>query len=90
MSVHVFDADTALKDLGGDASGARRFEASMSRRWWIVRGPNGGYVAAVLLRAMTAAVDDAARAARSDDSLPRLPAKGRARSRRASNARDAR
>jgi acyl-CoA thioesterase len=65
MSMHVFDADTLVKDLGGDASGVRRFEASMSRRWWIVRGPNGGYVAAVLLRAMTAAVDDAARAVRS-------------------------
>src|SRR3954447_9589222 len=26
----------------------------MDRGWWIVRGPNGGYVAAILVRAMEA------------------------------------
>lgn len=56
----VFDTDTAVRSLGGG-----RFEATMSRRWWIVRGPNGGYVAAVLLRALTQAVGDPARAPRS-------------------------
>ncbi len=65
MSTHVFDLDTALKDFGVGTGGTRRFEASMSRRWWIVRGPNGGYVAAVVLRAMTLAVDDPRRAVRS-------------------------
>jgi len=30
----------------------------MSKDWWILRGPNGGYVAAVLLRALTEAVGD--------------------------------
>lgn len=41
------------------------FEGRMDRGWWIVRGPNGGYVAAVLLRALTAALGDPARAPRS-------------------------
>ena len=37
----------------------------MDPGWWIVRGPNGGYLAAVLLRAFAQAVNDPARAARS-------------------------
>ena len=45
-----FDADTAVVPLGGG-----RFGACMDRGWWIERGPNGGYVAAVILRALTAA-----------------------------------
>jgi acyl-CoA thioesterase len=46
-ALHGFDADTAVEDLGGG-----RFGARMSERWWVERGPNGGYVAAVLLRAI--------------------------------------
>jgi acyl-CoA thioesterase len=45
-----FDADTAVEALGGG-----RFGATMSERWWVGRGPNGGYVAAVILRAIQAA-----------------------------------
>ena len=37
----------------------------MDRGWWIERGPNGGYVAAVILRALTMAVDDRGRSPRS-------------------------
>jgi acyl-CoA thioesterase len=37
----------------------------MARNWWVVRGPNGGYLAAVLLRALGVAVDDPERAPRS-------------------------
>ncbi len=37
----------------------------MSPEWWVVRGPHGGYVAAVMLRAMTAVLDDASRSIRS-------------------------
>ncbi|HWA55540.1 MAG TPA: thioesterase family protein [Solirubrobacterales bacterium] len=48
---HPFDIDTAVEDLGGG-----RFGAEMSERWWVERGPNGGYVAAVVLRAIQAAV----------------------------------
>jgi acyl-CoA thioesterase len=44
-----FEADTAVVDLGGG-----RFGAEMSERWWVGRGPNGGYVAAVILRAIQA------------------------------------
>ena len=37
----------------------------MSPGWWIERGPNGGYVAAVVLRALATAVDDPTRTPRS-------------------------
>ena len=33
--------------------------------WWVVRGPHGGYLAAMILRAMTARLDDPARPPRS-------------------------
>lgn len=41
------------------------FEATMSRDWWVLRGPHGGYLAAVLLRALTAGLGDGSRAVRS-------------------------
>jgi acyl-CoA thioesterase len=49
MAVHHFDADTAIQSLGDG-----RFAAEMSERWWVGNGPNGGYVAAVILRAIEA------------------------------------
>jgi acyl-CoA thioesterase len=49
ISLPGFEADTAIEDLGGG-----RFGAEMSERWWVGRGPNGGYVAAVILRAIQA------------------------------------
>lgn len=55
-----FDRDTAVMTLGDGAYGAR-----MDRGWWIERGPNGGYVAAVVLRALTEAVADPTRTPRS-------------------------
>jgi len=59
-----FDNDTALERID-DAT----FRARLDRRWGIVRGPNGGYLAAVLLRAMTTRIadlgDDPARPVRS-------------------------
>ncbi|MFI5316791.1 MAG: acyl-CoA thioesterase [Myxococcota bacterium] len=60
MSLHPFDRDTAVRRL---ADGA--FEAVLDRRWWIVVGPNGGYLAAILLRALTETVGDATRTPRS-------------------------
>lgn len=48
-----FERDTAVEALGDG-----RFAARISPSWWIVTGPNGGYVAAVVLRAMVAAVAD--------------------------------
>lgn len=55
-----FDRETAVRKI---APG--RYEAEMARSWWVVQGPNGGYVAAVLLRALTDVVDDSERSPRS-------------------------
>ena len=55
-----FDRDTAVTTTGDGA-----YEGVVDEGWWIQRGPNGGYLAAMLLRALTAAVDDPARHARS-------------------------
>jgi acyl-CoA thioesterase len=41
------------------------YEGNVNRDWWIVFGPNGGFIAAMLVRAMGAAVGDDSRAARS-------------------------
>ena len=55
-----FDADTAVHALA-----AGRFGARIDPGWWVVAGPNGGYLAAILLRALAAAVGDPARTPRS-------------------------
>ena len=55
-----FQRDTAALPLGDG-----RFAARIDSGWWIVRGPNGGYVAAIVLRAMSEAVGDPARTPRS-------------------------
>ncbi len=55
-----FDRDTALTAMGDG-----RFAGRMDPGWWIERGPNGGYVAAIVLRGLTMAVDDIARTPRS-------------------------
>jgi acyl-CoA thioesterase len=46
-------------------TGPGRYDAQMDRSWWIIDGPNGGFVAAVVLRAMLAEVDDPSRRPRS-------------------------
>ncbi len=58
--MHRFDRDTAVEALGEG-----RYAARIDRGWWIVRGPNGGYVAALLVQALKAAVSDPARGLRS-------------------------
>ena len=55
-----FDLDTALTALGGG-----RFAARMDLGWWIERGPNGGYVAATILRGLQDAVAHPERTPRS-------------------------
>jgi len=60
LSPHRFDRDTAVRRLPDGA-----FEAELDRAWWIVVGPNGGYLAAILLRALIETVGDAERAPRS-------------------------
>jgi acyl-CoA thioesterase len=55
-----FSELTAVRRTGTDG-----FDLDIDPSAWIVRGPNGGYIAAVLLRAMTERLDDGSRAARS-------------------------
>jgi acyl-CoA thioesterase len=59
-AVADFDADTAVT-----AAGDGVWRADISPRYSVPRGPNGGYIAAVVLRAMEAQVADAQRAPRS-------------------------
>jgi acyl-CoA thioesterase len=55
-----FADDTAITPLGDS-----RYAATIDRGWWIERGPNGGYLAAIVLRAIVAEVADPARRPRS-------------------------
>ncbi len=55
-----FDRETAVTPVGDG-----RYVARLDRAWWVHRGPNGGYLAALLLRALTDAVGDPARSPRS-------------------------
>ncbi len=55
-----FDSDTSVRDLGdGD------YSATILDTWNIVAGPNGGYVAAIIARAMECEVADPSRTLRS-------------------------
>ena len=55
-----FDRDTTVV-----RSSPGQYRGDIDPGWWIVAGPNGGYVAAILLRALTHEVNDPARAPRS-------------------------
>src|SRR3954452_12393040 len=55
-----FATDTAVVSLG-----AGRYASRIDPGWWIERGPNGGYVAARILRAVSAELDDPERRLRS-------------------------
>jgi acyl-CoA thioesterase len=55
-----FQRDTAVRPLGDG-----RYAARIDPGWFVVRGPNGGYVAAILLRALADTVGDPARTPRS-------------------------
>lgn len=59
-SVSAFSGGTNATLIGDG-----RYAVDLDRRWWIERGPNGGYVAAILLRALTQTVDDPSRVPRS-------------------------
>ncbi|HEV3095155.1 MAG TPA: thioesterase family protein [Solirubrobacteraceae bacterium] len=71
----VFDHDTAVTRLldappsgANGAAGAavtQRFTATVASGWRAGRGPHGGYLAAMLLRAMVEAVEDPGRTPRS-------------------------
>src|SRR3954462_5326975 len=69
-----FERATTAEPLG-----AGRYRATMDRAWWIVRGPNGGYVAALLVRAMEAELAAPERQLRSlTVHYPRVPPEGEA------------
>ena len=51
-----FDQDTAV-----EARGDGHFDCRIAEEWYVERGPNGGYISALLLRAMQAVVAEAAR-----------------------------
>jgi acyl-CoA thioesterase len=55
-----FERDTTVTEVEPGV-----FEGVVNRDWWIVFGPNGGFLAAMLVKAMGAAVQDDARMARS-------------------------
>jgi acyl-CoA thioesterase len=55
-----FERDTSISEVEAGV-----FEGHINRDWWIVFGPNGGFLAAMLVKAMGAAVDDHTRVARS-------------------------
>lgn len=55
-----FEYDTGVKKT---AEGV--YETDISENWWVVRGPHGGYLASILLRALIDTVDDGDRAPRS-------------------------
>jgi acyl-CoA thioesterase len=55
-----FADDTSVEPLGDG-----RYAARIDRGWWIERGPNGGYLAAIVLRAIVAEVADPSRRPRS-------------------------
>jgi len=55
-----FDADLELNPSGENA-----WTATIAPEWWTPRGPLGGYVMGLVLRAMEEAVGDPERSARS-------------------------
>jgi acyl-CoA thioesterase len=55
-----FERDTSISEVEAGV-----FDGHVNRDWWIVFGPNGGFLAAMLVKAMGAAVDDHTRVARS-------------------------
>jgi acyl-CoA thioesterase len=60
MAEARFDRDTALTPIGDG-----RFAGRIDTGWWIERGPNGGYIAAIVLRGLALAVGDPDRTPRS-------------------------
>jgi acyl-CoA thioesterase len=64
----AFDRDTAVRELGRSEDGGivrAEFAADVSPDWRAGRGPHGGYLAAMLLRALVETVADTARSPRS-------------------------
>ncbi len=60
MAAARFERDTAVESMGEGL-----YRGQIDRGWWVVAGPNGGYLAAIVLRAAETALDDPSRAPRS-------------------------
>src|SRR5262245_22388617 len=60
MGQSRFATDTAVTPPGD-----HRYAGPIDQGWWVIRGPNGGYLAALVLRAITTDVADATRRPRS-------------------------
>jgi acyl-CoA thioesterase len=58
--VSAFEEQTSVSETGPGT-----FTASVHPGWWVVRGPHGGYLAAIILRAMRARLGDPTRPPRS-------------------------
>ena len=62
---YALDTDTAVTPLGDGV-----YDARIDAGWWIERGPNGGYIAALLMQAFIAEVRRASpRSSESVDSV---------------------
>jgi acyl-CoA thioesterase len=59
------DASRFDRDTASTLASPGVYDARFDRGWWVARGPNGGYVAALIVRAMEQAVADPARQLRS-------------------------
>ena len=55
-----FEEATAVFHRGDGA-----YEATIDKQWWVMRGPHGGYLTAIILRALTEFIDDETRHIRS-------------------------
>jgi acyl-CoA thioesterase len=64
IQVGALARDSAVRELSS-AGAERVFAADVSPEWRAGRGPHGGYIAAMLMRALLASVGDAGRAPRS-------------------------
>jgi acyl-CoA thioesterase len=84
VAVTGFDRDTAVRELSRDGDDGRGgggaiFAADISPDWRAGRGPHGGYLAAIILRALVETVAEPARAPRSlTIHYARAPKPGRA------------
>jgi acyl-CoA thioesterase len=70
VAVTAFDRDTAVHELSRDGddgrgAGGASFAVDISPDWRAGRGPHGGYLAAIVLRALVETVAEPARAPRS-------------------------
>jgi acyl-CoA thioesterase len=70
VAVTAFDRDTAVRELSRDGddgrgAGGAVFAVDISPDWRAGRGPHGGYLAAIILRALVETVAEPARAPRS-------------------------